>query len=782
MSILHFIFLLYIEIMKGWMFFFFFVSFKLIAQDCSITLKGIVKELSTEHTMENVYITVEETKQKVATNKDGEFLFINMCPGEYHISASHLGCETCTVFCMVDSNKSIDIKLKHFSELLNETVLHAKEINSLQQTNTVDKELITENSNKSFGDILSNVQGVSSVKVGNSISKPIINGLVGNRVGFIDNGVPLASQQWGIDHAPEIDPTKADHISVLKGVAALEYATTANAIVIVEPFEIKKEPHLHGDFNYIFETNSRGHTANLALTNYNKIVGFHLTGTLKRSGDAIAPNYYLTNTGAEQQNFSALLQKEIGSKLKISTNYSYFDTKLGILSGALNETQVDVERSLTEVQPLRTNDSFSYNIDKPNQEVTHHFAKLEADYKFSNISKLKLEYAYQLNHRAEFDRRKGEELTEAPELELQIDAHYLSSVFNTKFSGTDSFKAGVQYIQTKNKNIFGTGVWPLVPNYNSDELGIFTNYTNKKERWSYEFGARLNLSTFNVATAIGEVERFKYDYTNFALATGISYEFNHDLKSALNVGYATRGAKTNELFSYGLHQGVGAFEQGSYFGGEEELLGEEKNFKVTWSWDYHKDDKLFVQTLLYANPINNYIYLSADQVIATKDKRGSSPTFTYRQADALILGQDFSLIYIPLKQLKFTLKYAYLYGQNLDLDEPLIYMSPNNGSLITEYTFKNGEKFKNSNIALHVSHTSKQTRFNINEELVAPPGGYTLLNFSAATEITIAKQKIDVGFQIENLTNTTYRNYLNRLRYFADERGINVSFRVGYQF
>lgn len=769
--------------MRGWIFCFFFVSFNLIAQDCSVTLKGIVKELSTEHTMENVYITIEETKQKIATNKDGEFMFINMCPGEYHISASHLGCETCTVFCMVESDKSIDIKLKHFSELLNETVLHGQQVNSMQESNTLDKELITRNSNKSFGDILSNVQGVSSIKVGGNISKPIINGLVGNRVGFIDNGVPLASQQWGADHAPEIDPTKADHISVLKGVAALEYATTANAIVIVEPVEIKKEPHLHGDFNYIFDTNSKGHTGNLALTNYNKIVGFHLTGTYKRSGDARAPDYFLTNTGAEQKNFSALLQKEIGSKLKLSANYSYFETKLGILAGALNETETDVLRSLEADEPLRTNDSFSYDITQPNQEVFHHFAKLEADYKFSNISNLKLEYAYQLNNRAEFDRRRGQERTERPELELEIDTHYLSSVFKTKFSGTDNFKTGIQYTQTKNRNIFGTGVWPLVPDYNSDELGIFSSYINQKDNWSYEFGARLNFSNFNVATAIGEVVRFKYDYTNYSLATGISYEFNHDLKSALNIGYATRGAKTNELFSFGLHQGVGVFEQGSYFGEDEELLDEERNLKITWSWDYHKNDKFFVQTLLYANPINNFIYLSADNDIDVNDRRGAFPTFTYRQADALILGQDFSFIYTPFEPLRFTLKYAYLYGQNLDLDKPLIYMSPNNGSLKTEYTIKDGEKFKKTNLTLEVSHTNEQSRFNINEELVAPPdAGYTLLNFSASTEVVIAKQKFDLGIQVENLTNKTYRNYLNRLRYFADEQGINMSFRLGYQF
>ena len=763
------------------MLFLLFISIKITAQDCAVTLKGIVKELNTEHAMENVYVTVQETKQKVATNEKGEFLFINVCPGEYHISASHLGCETCTVFCKVNSDETIDIKLKHFTELLNETIVSAKQIKSIQSNNILTSTSIKENANKSFGDVLSDIEGVSSIKVGNNISKPIVHGLVGNRVGFIDGGIPLASQQWGVDHAPEIDASKADHISVLKGVAALEYATTASAIVIVEPVEIKKEPNLHGATNYIYDTNSRGHTGNLSLTNYNEIVAFHIAGTIKKSGDARAPNYFLTNTGAEQQSLSVLLEKEIGSKFKIRGNFSYFNNKLGILSGALLETPAELERALNAEFPARTNNSFSYDFSQPNQEVTHQFAELEAEYKFSNASKLKLEYAYQLNERKEFDRRRGAERTERPELDLNLSSHYFSSVFKTKFSDSDSFKIGAQYTLTENKNIFGTGTFPLVPDYSSDEIGLFSFYTNRKGKWGYEFGGRLNLSSFNVATAIQVVERFNYDYTNFNLASGLSYQFNDELKSTLNVGYSTRGAKTNELFSFGVHQGVASFERGSTFSEDEGFLDDERSFKTTWSWDYTIGNKFSIKALFYANPIENYIYLEPDNTVNI-DERGTLPSFTYRQTDAVLIGQDFSAVYKPLDRLKFTLKYAYLYGQDVSADIPLINASPNNVSLNTSLTLNDKKYLKNTTIGLTVSHTAEQKRFNIEQEITPPPGAFTLLDFNAKTNLILGKQKFELGLKVENLTNETYRNYLNRLRYFADERGINLSFRLGYKF
>lgn len=767
--------------MRFWIYLILVFSVKLTAQNCNNTLSGSVFEKSTDHRMENVYLFLEETNKTAISDKEGYFEFENMCAGDYHIKVSHIGCENLTKFVTVNTDTQIEIQLEHHTELLNETVIHAGEIKSLQQSNTLNNKSITENANKSFGDILSNIQGVSSIKSGSSISKPIIHGLVGNRVGFIDNGVPLASQQWGNDHAPEIDPSKADHISVLKGVAALEYATTANAIVIVEPFEIKKEPHLHGKLNYIYDTNSRGHSTNVSLSNYNKIVGFHLTGTFKKNGDARAPDYFLTNTGSEQKNVSLLLDKEIGSKLKLKANYSYFDSTLGILAGAFSGTLRDLEAANSQDVPSNTNANFSYNINQPNQEVSHHLAKVESKYKFSNASNLHIEYAYQKNERLEFDQRRTDERTGIPELELNIDAHYISSVFKTKFSGTDSFKLGAQYTLTENKNIFGTGVFPLVPDYNSDEVGFFSTYTNQKEKWSYEFGARLSLSSFNVATAIRVVERFQYDYTNYSLASGITYNFNHDLKSTLNVGYATRGAKTNELFSFGVHQGVGAFEKGSYFFDDQKtILDEERNFKVTWSWDYHIGDKLFIQTLFYANPIDNYIYLAFDGEIFSS--RGAFNAFHYEQTDGLLLGQDFSLVYNPVDYLDFTFKYAYLYGEDLSENQPLINMSPNNASLLTNYLFTDGKRLKNNKLGIEISYTAKQNRFVLDEEVIAPPSDYTLINLKASSQLVIQNQKFDIGFQIENITNKTYRNYLNRLRYFADEQGINVSFRLGYQF
>jgi iron complex outermembrane recepter protein len=50
------------------------------------------------------------------------------------------------------------------------------------------------------------------------------------------------------------------------------------------------------------------------------------------------------------------------------------------------------------------------------------------------------------------------------------------------------------------------------------------------------------------------------------------------------------------------------------------------------------------------------------------------------------------------------------------------------------------------------------------------------MNMEAGAILT--KSKIQAGLSIYNVTNESYRDYLNRFRYFANEAGINVALRL----
>jgi iron complex outermembrane receptor protein len=51
------------------------------------------------------------------------------------------------------------------------------------------------------------------------------------------------------------------------------------------------------------------------------------------------------------------------------------------------------------------------------------------------------------------------------------------------------------------------------------------------------------------------------------------------------------------------------------------------------------------------------------------------------------------------------------------------------------------------------------------------PEGYTLLSLSTGYSIPVQNTKLDFRLSADNVTNTRYREYTNRMRYFANEIG-----------
>src|SRR5688500_19161669 len=68
-----------------------------------------------------------------------------------------------------------------------------------------------------ISEALSKINGVTLLQTGSTISKPVIHGLHSSRILTIVNGVRQEGQQWGNEHAPEIDPFIADKLTVIKG-------------------------------------------------------------------------------------------------------------------------------------------------------------------------------------------------------------------------------------------------------------------------------------------------------------------------------------------------------------------------------------------------------------------------------------------------------------------------------------------------------------------------------------------------------------------------------------
>ena len=160
-----------------------------------------------------------------------------------------------------------------------------------------------------MGDALNSLSGVSSLNKGNGIVKPIINGLHSSRVAIINNGVRMQDQEWGAEHAPNIDINSIGRLTLVKSAGALQYGGDAvGGVIIAEGQKIPVKDSLYGKTLVSVASNGRGGVISSQLTkSYDNGWYAAAQGTLKRFGDFEAAEYNLSNTGLIEKNASLRL-------------------------------------------------------------------------------------------------------------------------------------------------------------------------------------------------------------------------------------------------------------------------------------------------------------------------------------------------------------------------------------------------------------------------------------------------------------------------------------------
>ena len=757
-----------------------FLTFIGKTQECTLSIQGKVIDQKTKKSIEFANVYLEKTLQGTSSDSLGFFNLSSVCPDNYHLVISHIGCETTELFFKLKKDTVITIELDHSSHLLNEVAVEEDgRTLSLSESSTIGEKKISENANQNLAGMLENLSGVSVLKNGNGIGKPVVQGLYGNRLTILNNGIAQSGQQWGVDHSPEIDPLVATHIHVIKGVGALEYmGSNLGSYILIEPEHIEKEPHLHGKATYFYETNGKGNGVNLQLKQHSKWFAWKISGTLKKRGDLNTPDYFLTNTGSEEGNVAIQLEKEFSKKWKSSLYLSSFNSNIGILRGSHIGNLTDLETALNREEPFFTEDVFAYKIQAPKQRVNHQLLKWKNNYQFSEKQWLEVVYATQFNKREEFDIRRGDR-TDEPALSLEQKSHFFETKFTRYLSDSLKLKAGIQYNRTENLNLPETGVLPLIPDYFSNEYGVFGLLSKDWEKLKIETGIRYDLEERKVATISNtvprKVVRYATKYNNLTLHFGGNYSFSKHNKLAYNIGAASRNPEVNELYSNGLHQGVSGIEEGDV------NLKKENSLKHSLSFETVQKEKLSIKLLGYYQQIEDYIYLAPqDEVRLTI--RGAFPLFNYEQTNALIYGADLNASYEINRSFSGVVTYSFIKGRDETNNTPLINIPSSSirGELHYEVPVARG--FENVEFQLNVKHVTQREEEIEALDFVAPPEAYTLLGARISAEKQLKKLRLNFFVSITNLTNVEYRDYLNRQRYFADDLGRNTVFGVVVKF
>jgi iron complex outermembrane receptor protein len=753
---------------------------------CKYSLSGkvVCTKLSEELGFATIYL--EDIKKSFSANETSHFYIDRLCNGKYHIKVAYVGHKTLDTLINISGNTKTIFNLLADNNLKEVEVeghkVKKQEVETLQKTEISGVEM-DKTRGTTLGESLKSITGVTTIQTGPSISKPMIHGLYGNRILIMNNGVRLEGQTWGAEHAPEIDPFVATKLSVIKGAASIRYGMDAVAgVVLVEPKDLPHTKCLNGEINLVGATNGKSGTGSAFLEGAfdKKFSGlsWRIQGTLKQTGSYSTPNYYLTNSGVKENNYSAALvynRKSFGSELY----FSDFNTTIGIYSGSHVGNLTDLLFLFNSPVPV-VKSEFSYDIKRGYQTVNHQTLKAKAFYNFKRLGKLEYVFARQENKRSEF----GEDLSynpsivdaNIPDAYFQLITHTSELIWEHKPLRNVSGSIGASYI-TQGNVYKGLDYRALIPNYRNYSGGVFILEKWNRRKLTIEGGLRYDykwMRTYTEDFTTLTKRSSDYSWQNYSGTLGTIYRFNNSFFWNTSFSTGWRPPASIEMFAHGVHQSAASYEIG------DTTLKEERSYNAQTYFNFsYKRFKAEVGG--YYNLINNYIYLNPllSPVITVN---GSYPAFQYKQGDVYYTGLDASINVEIIKSISIISKTSLIYAYNKTINDYLIYVPSNR--------FQNGISFNRDSLwklrqvyfSASALIVTTQNRVPPNSDYVPPPKGYTLLNADIGFSIPFKQQLIGISFGANNILNTVYRDYLNRFHYYSNDLGRNFTLRIKIPF
>ncbi len=773
----------------------------------NFTVQGTVKDSDNHSLISHAKVSIGNTS--VVSDAQGAFS-LKLNEGDYAVVVTHPKFDEFKESLKVDKNLKLEINMEHRAEDIETVVLNVKHRTpGAMIVSSLDKDVITRNVASNLGNLLTNISGVNGLKTGNNIVKPIIHGMYGSRIAILNNGVKMAEQEWGIEHAPNIEIGNYQHIDVVKGASALKFGSDAiGGVVLLEPAIYPKKDTLEGSIILNGQSNGRGGGVNVNLLKlWKNGWAINTNGSYNKLGDLKAPDYGLMNTGLESSSFNFGIQKKNAHR-GFSLDYYLTNQNIGILRASHIGSPQDFYEAMNAPRPIFERD-FSYDIDNPRQVVEHHLVKLNAYNDFKNFGKLSLTYSFQYNHRQEYDIRRGD-LNALPALDMELITNQVN-INHLLTRGNWSLESGIDGTYQNNYSDPATKARRLIPNYDKYAAGIYSIFKYKfNPKWNAEASARYDFNRYDVYKWYDTSDwnnryadlypEFKVkesanrtlthpilDYHNVSFNAGVEYKPSAAFNLKFNYSRVSRTPNIAELFSDGLHHSASVIEVG-----DMSLKNETGNqFNLLLESRLNVLQGLQISLNPYFFYTRNYINEVPTGVQNTI--RGVFPVWSYQQIDAKMYGADLDINWKLTSNITYKGRASYLYGQDLTHDVPLILMAPANVSNTIEFV---KPEWNNFYFSVNNRQVFRQNRYPYNPvyitlydgqgeayeatlDLSTPPKAYNLWGLQAGVDIY---KNFSVGVTVNNLFNTNYKDYLNRLRFFSYEMGRNIILNLKYNF
>ena len=726
----------------------------------------------------------------VTDNKGQCTIRLKNNPGRVRVEVTYIGCHKLVRTLTVPADGRISLALKDASQEMQSAIVttQRKHTSVLQQSAAVKTADIEKGGAMSLAKLLETIPGVSSISTGGTIAKPVIQGMHSSRILLMNNGVRLESQSWGADHAPEVDYTGSSMVEVVKGAECIRYGFGAmGGVVLLNDAPLPYDStrfHVKGSANVGYDTNARGVSGSGTLEAGYKRWGARVHGNYTKGGDYRTADYILNNTGYNNIALSAMLgykDNNITATLLSSIYYQRSGIYYGSKISDLDQLMKRFEAGRPDPTTLRP---FSYDIQPPFQQSQHFTVKGELKWRINPDHRLDFVASFQENLRQEFENRKKQQWSWIPMQDLILKTFKFDATWNAQWHLWHmTTEAGLANTYQENFNYPGTKQPAFVPNFAALSMGGFALHKATFGRLQAALGLRYDFRVMSVNGYTSLSNYTYYDdfklYSNFTSSLAAHYQISEQWDARANVGWSWRPPDINELYAIGL-------QEGSYWVVGNRHLESERGYKAVLGTKW-RNTRFSVEPSVFYQRIDSYIY---DHIGEGKDRfhnhpSGKYPKFIYDQDDVRLYGGDIEATYKPVEPLTLVAKAEWIFGRNLTRSGWLPFMPSDRYGLSATYSKTLGSRKQYvASLSLSGIYVAKQTRFDPDKDLVPDsPDGYFLLNGTADFAIKLPRGR-EVKFMLvgDNVLNALYKEYTDRFRYYAHERGANFSLRTLIRF
>ena len=639
-------------------------------------------------------------------------------------------------------------KLKHATAPI--TLLSTRELQQTASTNITD--------------LLSRLPGMAQISTGTGIAKPVIRGLGYNRIVVVHDGVRQEGQQWGDEHGLEIDDKGIGNVEVLMGPASILYGSDAlGGVVLLNSFTPSLDNSRYANMAAEYQTVNGLFAYSLNTGGNSRQFSWDLryTDKMMHPYRNAADGYVLG---------SQMRERSLSSLLALNGQWGFSRLRFNYYHGT--PSLIEGERDpLTGKLEDPYDDRHRYGHAVPYQQVKHFKATLDNRFYVGGGS-LQALIAYQQNIRREYEDEDG-----VPECGLHFRLHTVNYDFRYTHSNSNAWNTAVG-IGGMLQRSFNRGEEYLIPAYRLADVGAYFTLQKDFGRFDVNGGIRADVRWLHSYALDDDGEqRFKHfskRMQGITASIGATYHPSRKLNLKANLARGFRAPNMSELGSNGIHEGTFRYEVGNSRLRPEYSLQADLGAEYTTRF-------LAVKANLFANRIDNYIYLEREAYSATPFS-GSVPsaisrhispgydTFRFTSGDALLYGGEVHLDVHPIHSLHIGTALSYVDGRRMHAPQEQRYLPmlpPLRWTFDVKYELTHDARlFNNAYVALGIACHARQNHYLAYADTETPTPGYSLLHAAVGTDIYHhAERRATVTLSIDNMLDKVYQSHLSRLKY-----------------